>query len=275
MDTNKIFNCLYCKYTSNRKFNLKIHEINKHSKEILNEFRNSSNEFIDDNEIIDNNEIIEENVNLEENEIIETKQIYHCSKCSKEYSTIKYLNIHEEKCIGISILTCPKCFKVFSNRFSKSVHIINNKCKAKPIINEKVYIEKKILEEKDNEIKEKDNEIKLLKNAFLKNQKRKLYNQNNVIYMLTTKDYKEKRIYIIGKTKNLTNRLSVYNKTIDHEVVYYRECKNEDAMDFVEKHVLYKLNNYKEAENRERVILPIDKDISYFISIIDECINSS
>ena len=35
MENTKIYNCKYCKYTSNRNFNLKQHEINKHYKEIL------------------------------------------------------------------------------------------------------------------------------------------------------------------------------------------------------------------------------------------------
>ena len=38
--------------------------------------------------------------------------------------------------------------------------------------------------------------------------------------MLTTEDNKKKRIYIIGKATNLTQRLSSYNKTAEHEVVY-------------------------------------------------------
>ena len=44
--------------------------------------------------------------------------------------------------------------------------------------------------------------------------------------MLTTEEHKKNRTYIIGKAKNLTDRLTPYNKTCDHEVVYYKECKN-------------------------------------------------
>ena len=91
--------------------------------------------------------------------------------------------------------------------------------------------------------------------------------------MLTTKYHKEDRIYIIGKTLNLTNRLSVYNKTIEHEVVYYRSCKDEDTMNLIELAVLHKLNEYREVANRDRFILPIDKNISHFTSIIDNCCN--
>jgi len=91
--------------------------------------------------------------------------------------------------------------------------------------------------------------------------------------MLTTDDNKKKRTYIIGKTINLKNRLSNYNKTAEHEVIYFKSCNNEDDMDVVEIMVLNKLKKYKEKANRDRFILPLEKDIIFFINIIDSCIN--
>jgi hypothetical protein len=91
--------------------------------------------------------------------------------------------------------------------------------------------------------------------------------------MLTTKDYKDKRIYIIGKAINLTNRLSTYNKTIDHEVVYYKGCNDKEQMNIVESIVLNKLNKYREVANRDRFILPLENDISLFINIINSTIS--
>ena len=79
--------------------------------------------------------------------------------------------------------------------------------------------------------------------------------------------------YILGKAKNLTTRLGTYNKTCDHTVVYYKECKNEEDMDIAEIIVLSKLRDYKEQANRDRFILPEDKDISFFIQMIDGCIH--
>ena len=115
METTKIFNCKYCTYTSNRKFNLNSHEINKHSKEILNE--TSKNNIL--NKVHENIQEVHENIhkvhdNIEVQNPIKPK--YFCSKCSKEYLTLKHLNNHEIKCIGISILTCPKCMKTFSSK---------------------------------------------------------------------------------------------------------------------------------------------------------------
>ena len=76
--------------------------------------------------------------------------------------------------------------------------------------------------------------------------------------------------YIIGKATNLTDRLSTYNKTCDHEVVYYKKCETEENMDLSEKLILNKLDKYREVANRDRFILPLDEDIKLFMNIIDK-----
>jgi hypothetical protein len=115
----------------------------------------------------------------------------------------------------------------------------------------------------------KDSIIQLLKDTYVQKQQRTNYPENNVIYILTTKDNKNKRLYIVGKAKVLKNRLSTYNKTAEHEVVYYKSCESATKMNILEHIVLFKLQNYKEKANRDRYILPIDKDISYFTDIIE------
>jgi hypothetical protein len=131
----------------------------------------------------------------------------------------------------------------------------------------------KILQDKENEIKIKDQKIQLLQDICIQKQKRKIYPEKNVIYILTTQDNKEKRIYIIGKAKELKNRLSTYNKTSEHEVVYYKECKTTEIMNVVEMMVLNKLKEYKEKANRDRFVLPIEKEIEFFKNIINDSIN--
>ena len=118
----------------------------------------------------------------------------------------------------------------------------------------------------------KDHIIKELKSVCLSKQSRVEYPEKNVIYLLTTDDHLKRRTYIIGKAKNLTTRLGTYNKTCDHVVVYYKECKGEDDMDTAETMVLSKLRDYREKANRDRFILPEDKEIYFFIEVIDECI---
>ena len=124
----------------------------------------------------------------------------------------------------------------------------------------------------DIELKTKDKKIKLLENLCVKKHKRQEYPGKYVIYMLTTEDHKKNGIYIIGKATDLKDRLGTYNKTCVHEVVYYKECKNEEEMDLIEKNVLLKLSKYKEVANRDRFILPIENDISLFTNSIDNAI---
>ena len=83
---------------------------------------------------------------------------------------------------------------------------------------------------------------------------------------------KKERRYILGKAENLTNRLSVYNKSDEHEVIYYESCGEIEDMDMAENMIFKKLKEYREQANRERFILPKEKDIEYFKDTIRECI---
>jgi len=83
----------------------------------------------------ENVHLFEENVHLFEENVIQNQIIFNCLKCGKQYKTKKYLIEHEEKCIGLNILSCPKCMKTFSSRSSKSNHIKKNNCKPRSIIN--------------------------------------------------------------------------------------------------------------------------------------------
>jgi hypothetical protein len=125
---------------------------------------------------------------------------------------------------------------------------------------------------KDNELKIKDNKIKLLENTYLKKHKRENYSDENVIYIVSTDENIKNRNYIIGKAHKLKNRLSTYNKTAEHKVIYHKSCKNEDTLNIVESIILNKLKKYKEQANRDRFILPLEKDITFFTNVIDEAI---
>jgi len=119
---------------------------------------------------------------------------------------------------------------------------------------------------------DKDLKIQLLTKRYSKRQPRIQYSEQNVIYILTTRRMKKDRVYILGKAQNLTSRLSTYNKSDEHEVVYYAGCNDDDSMSVVETMVFQRLRGCREQANRERFILPIDKDIDYFKSAIKECI---
>ena len=130
-----------------------------------------------------------------------------------------------------------------------------------------------LLKNKDDEIKLNKQKIQLLEDTYIKQQKRKSYPTNNVVYVLSTEDHKKNRLYIIGKACNLKNRLGNYNKTAEHEVVYYKNCESEKDMGAIETLVLKKLNKYREKANRDRFILPVENNISLFTNIIENCIN--
>jgi hypothetical protein len=175
--------------------------------------------------------------------------------------------------------TCKFCNKTFCDRFYRWKH--QKKCSIKEENNKKQEIldlvDKKIKDNLINEIiniqTEEINKLQKSQNLYMKKQSRVNYPGENVIYIVTTNDNKNKRIYIIGKAKILKNRLSGYNKTAEHEVIYYKSCTNYEEMNVVESMVLLKLSKYKEQANRDRFILPVEKDISLFINTINDSIS--
>ena len=70
----------------------------------------------------------------------------------------------------------------------------------------------------------------------------------------------------------LTNRLSTYNKTDEHDVVYYQECPDVESMSVVETMVFQRLKKHREQANRERFILPEGEHIDLFRDVINETI---
>ena len=165
--------------------------------------------------------------------------------------------IHPELAIQLAQWLSPK----FAIQVSK--WIINLFTNGKVEINTKLVTENKL----------KDQRIKLLEDTYVKKHKREDYPDKNVIYIITTVDHIKNRIYIIGKSKNLKNRLSTYNKTCDHQVIYYKKCVDEKTLNLVELNVLKKLKKYQEKANRDRFILPLENDITLFTNIIEICIN--
>jgi hypothetical protein len=131
------FCCALCNYKTKRKFDLKRHHNALHLKNELKENdkinviqKNDNVNQKNDNVNQKNDNVNQKNDNVNQNE----DNVFYCKKCNKKYKQKKYLLNHEEKCIGINILTCPKCMFTFSSRISKSAHIKRNNCKAKSII---------------------------------------------------------------------------------------------------------------------------------------------
>jgi hypothetical protein len=127
---------------------------------------------------------------------------------------------------------------------------------------------------KDLQSENKNQKIKIqyLTKKYVKAQPRVQYKEPCVVYILTTKSMKKDRRYILGKATNLTNRLSTYNKSDEHEVVYYQGCEDENTMGIVETMVFSRLEKYREQANRERFILPEKEEIGLFSQVINKSI---
>jgi hypothetical protein len=115
-----MYNCSYCKYKSNKKYNLDRHINTKHKNNII----ENNNDIVQNknNDIIENNNDIVQNKN---NDIIENK----CYKCNKILSSKQNLKKHLLICKGVSNpLECHLCHKIYYDSSSKSKHL--KKCKG-------------------------------------------------------------------------------------------------------------------------------------------------
>lgn len=70
----------------------------------------------------------------------------------------------------------------------------------------------------------------------------------------------------------MTSRLSTYNKSDEHEVIYYQECPG-DTMSTIENMVFTKLEKYRQSANRERFVLPNELEINTFVDVIKNSIS--
>lgn len=138
---------------------------------------------------------------------------------------------------------------------------------------QKLNEQKNELEEKSKEIKHIENEKILLQNKILRCRPRVPYKDKNVIYVITSCYHLPKRIYLIGKAVNFIDRLSSHNRTVEHDVIFIKECNSASQMRLVELMVLTILSKYREITCRDRFILPEGKDISLFTKPIEDVIN--
>ena len=118
---SKKHKCTYCKYETDKFYNLQRHCNNKHSIEIF-----ELNQEFPISSVIEDLEI-DENINNDNN------IKYKCEKCSKSYLTAKYYNEHIKDCNGLNSLTCERCMFTFKSDQSKSNHKKRNNCKPKSI----------------------------------------------------------------------------------------------------------------------------------------------
>ena len=207
---------------------------------------------------------------------------FSCEFCNKTF-TSKQTQIKHN-------LICPKKFEYEISKLKQILSELTDKLSESNENILRLETENNLLREQqlmetdnNNELLEKLQEIAMtaidqknevisgMVKKYVKKQPRKKFDCSNVVYILTTQSLKKDRRYILGKAKNLTNRLSTYNKTDEHEVVYYKDCGDEETMNILELFVFKKLSKYREQANRERFILPDNNKIDLFINTINEC----
>jgi len=189
-----------------------------------------------------------------------------CNYCDKKYKSYSALWKHKKECI-------PKVenkIETIESIMLEKIHELQNH--LVPFIQNSIQTQE-VSVATEIELENNKKRVKLLEKTYLKKQKRHHFEDSNVIYIVTTEDNKLRRNYIVGKARNLTNRLSTYNKTAEHEVVYHKKCTDEQTMNIIEAMVMKKLEKYRECANRDRFILPEDADISLFTNIIDSCVS--
>jgi len=222
---------------------------------------------------------------------------YVCDICNAKLSTRYNLNKHKKS------IVCQLIQK--ENKYSDTIKNLNDKLKN---LENKVFIYESQLDEKDlenkvlkeklkeykiileavfNPVKNDNNKVKInnlninndiedriknLENKVIQRMKRESYeNNNNVIYIVTTEHKKELGHYKIGKTQDLKKRLSTYNTTDTHEVIYNISCKNKNNMDLLEKIIHLRLDEHRIEQNKEWFLS--NDNANDFIKIIDECKN--
>ena len=213
---------------------------------------------------------------------INIKKDYECNGCLKHFIRKDCLRSHMLKCKSVKIKYN------FTEELEDKDKIIENlkyelrdyeskytKCEnqIRELQTEKNELFGVIIEIATSSVSNDKDKIKQLTDRYVKKRERKQYMEENVIYILTTPSLKKDRRYIMGKASNLTNRLSTYNKSDEHEVVFHISCGSKEDMSTVEPMVFNKLKDFREQANRERFILPENKDIDFFIQKIKDCVN--
>ena len=212
---------------------------------------------------------------------------YYCSFCTKKYTSNENLLKHQKNCITKYEKITLEKNSVIEKLKSEVSFLKDNLFQLKTEINILERLNDPVrqkethlyIQELQNNIQEialaaieqKNDVITNMVKKYVKKQPRKQIVSCNVIYILTTPTLQRDRRYILGKSKNLTNRLSTYNKSDEHEIIFYQECEDEDTMNSLEIIVFQKLKEFREQANRERFKLPENKNIDFFIDIIKKC----
>jgi len=161
MVSNNSFVCETCGYSSNRKYNLELHQrspnaCEKRLKRLSNETAGQNPTLMGQNATLmgQNTTLVGQNATLVgQNATLQSNNEFNCGACNKKLSCFKSLNRHLKICKGVNSLQCPTCKKTFSNSGAKSRHMKNVKCEL--VLTE----EQQRIKELEEELKGKDKEL--------------------------------------------------------------------------------------------------------------------
>ena len=216
MVSNKSFVCETCSYSSNRKYNLELHQRSPNAcGKRLNRLSNET--YVNQNGQIVNpgGQIVNQNgqivnpdgqivnpggqivnlrgqiVNPDENIVNATiKNLNKCSKCNKILSCKKSLTRHDKNCNGDNPLQCSICKVCFTTRQGKYKHMKSVKCEL-------------VLTEEQQKIKDLEEQSRDLKQQ-LEEEKQK------------RKEAEDSKATI----NNITNNINNTNNYFDHSINY-------------------------------------------------------
>jgi len=162
MVSNKSFVCGTCGYSSNRKYNLELHQrspnacekrLKRLNDDTLCQTVNEKGHFV--NADCQN---VNADVNVGcQNVNVTIEHSNKCKKCNKILSSKRNLERHEKNCSGVDPLQCSICKVYFTTRQGKYQHMKNVKCEL-VLTEEQQRIEEleKELEEEREKLKEKE-----------------------------------------------------------------------------------------------------------------------
>ena len=173
MVSNKSFVCETCGYSSNRKYNLELHQrspnaCEKRLKRLSNETvcqnvnENGQNVNAGCQKVNANVNVGCQNVNVGcQNVNVTIEHPNKCKKCNKILSSKRNLDRHDKNCSG-NPLQCPICKVSFTTRQGKYQHMKNVKCEFIEIKDEKDILIEELEEGKkklEEELKEKEKQL--------------------------------------------------------------------------------------------------------------------
>ena len=129
MVSNKTFICETCHYTTNRKYNLELHQCSPNAceKRLKKDDKNNRVKIVADFDktVAGSSAIVADFDKTVAKQLNDAKC---CNFCNKSFATKRSKEKHEDKCNGVHSLQCPTCKVEFTSKFSKYRHIKKANC---------------------------------------------------------------------------------------------------------------------------------------------------